>query len=163
MGLQIGHRYNNSPICVDDGTVPTPDDFSIYVPTSRPGSRAPHAWLADGRSILDLFGSGFVLLAFDDSVSTDPLVRAFAARQVPCHVERIRDEKIAALYEVALVLVRPDGHVAWRGDKVDNATQIVETVRGAVSKSILSGEPISTQDGQTDTPFAVRTSMASAT
>ena len=163
MGLQIGHRYDNSPICVDDGTVPTPDDFSIYVPTSRPGSRAPHAWLADGRSILDLFGSGFVLLAFDDSVSTDPLVRAFAARQVPCHVERIRDGKIAALYEVALVLVRPDGHVAWRGDKVDNATQIVETVRGAVSKSILSGELISTQDGQTDTPFAVRKSMASAT
>ena len=35
-----------------------------YVPTARPGSRAPHAWLPDGRSTLDLFGRGFVLLRF---------------------------------------------------------------------------------------------------
>ncbi|MFA5490497.1 MAG: FAD-dependent monooxygenase, partial [Candidimonas sp.] len=66
MGLQLGHRYENSPICVPDGTAPTPDDFRLYVPTARPGSRAPHAWLKDGRSTLDLFGECFVLLHFRD-------------------------------------------------------------------------------------------------
>ncbi len=32
---------------------------TTYVPTARPGHRAPHALLADGRSTLDLFGRGF--------------------------------------------------------------------------------------------------------
>ncbi len=131
LGLQIGYRYDNSPICVADGTEPMPDDFSIYVPTSRPGARAPHAWLRDGRSTLDLFGDGFVLMVFDDQLATRALVRAFAQRGVPCRVERSRDRSIAELYERPLVLVRPDGHVAWRGDKVGDAEQIVDMVRGA--------------------------------
>jgi 2-polyprenyl-6-methoxyphenol hydroxylase-like FAD-dependent oxidoreductase len=131
LGLQIGYRYESSPICVTDGSEPAPDDFSLYIPTSYPGARAPHAWLKDGRSTLDLFGSGFVLLVFDDHVATDPLIRAFADREVPCRVERIRDSKVADLYERPLVLVRPDGHVAWRGDRIDRPASIVETVRGA--------------------------------
>ena len=43
-----------------------------------------------------------------------------------------RDAKIAALYERKLVLVRPDGHVAWRGDDVPgNAAALIDQVRGA--------------------------------
>jgi hypothetical protein len=131
LGLQIGYRYDDSPICVDDGTDVPADDFSIYVPTSRPGARAPHAWLRDGRSTLDLFGNGFVLMVFNDAVPTESFIRAFAAHDVPCRVERIRERDIAELYEKPLVLVRPDGHVAWRGDRVINPEQIVNTVRGA--------------------------------
>jgi 2-polyprenyl-6-methoxyphenol hydroxylase-like FAD-dependent oxidoreductase len=134
LGLQIGHRYEASPICVPDGSPPTPDDYSVYVPTARPGSRAPHAWLQDGRSTLDLFGRGFVLLAFDGAATT-PLENAFAARNVPLKVERIDDPAITRLYERRLVLVRPDGHVAWRGDATDNPLHIVDVARGA------SGEP----------------------
>ncbi len=131
LGLQIGHRYEGSPICVPDGSPPTPDDYSIYVPTARPGSRAPHAWLADGRSTLDLFGHGFVLLSFSPSVSTQAMEQAFASRGVPLRVERIDDPAIAALYERRLVLVRPDGHVAWRADAVEAPGMVVDTVRGA--------------------------------
>lgn len=131
LGLQIGYRYDNSPICVADGSEPVPDDFSLYIPTSFPGARAPHAWLKDGRSTLDLFGIGFVLLVFDDQLPTDALIRAFAERDAPCRVERIRDQKIAALYERPLVLVRPDGHVAWRGNVIDRPRHIVDAVRGA--------------------------------
>ena len=71
-GLQLGYRYEASPICIDDGTAPSPDDPEKFVPSARPGSRAPHALLADGRSTLDLFGRGFVLLRFGDA-PTDAL------------------------------------------------------------------------------------------
>ena len=62
IGVQLGYRYDPSPICVPDGTPPPADEPETYVPTARPGSRAPHVWLDDGRSTLDLFGRGFVLL-----------------------------------------------------------------------------------------------------
>ncbi len=130
LGLQIGHRYDDSPICIPDGTPPTPDDYSDYVPTSRPGSRAPHAWLADGRSTLDLFGTGFTLLVFGQATDPRPLVKSLEARGIPLRVERIGSPEIAALYQRKLVLVRPDGHVAWRGDVVEDAEFIAATISG---------------------------------
>jgi 2-polyprenyl-6-methoxyphenol hydroxylase-like FAD-dependent oxidoreductase len=39
-GVSLGYRYEDSPICIADGTSPTPDDSIIYVPTARPGHRA---------------------------------------------------------------------------------------------------------------------------
>ncbi len=133
LGLQIGHRYENSPICIPDGTPPTPDDFRLYVPTARPGARAPHAWLADGHSTLDLFGRGFVLLCFTPLAADEAttLAQAFERTHVPIEVISIDDPAIAQLYARHLVLVRPDGHVAWRGDHAGNAVDIVEIVRGA--------------------------------
>lgn len=133
LGLQIGHRYDNSPICIDDGSDPVEDDFRIYIPTSRPGSRAPHAWLQDGRSTLDLFGKAFVLLTFDASINCSSFIAAFDEKGVPIKHEYISDSAIAKLYERKLVLVRPDGHVAWRGDSFSNSSEIVEIVRGAKS------------------------------
>ncbi|MBN9428617.1 MAG: FAD-dependent monooxygenase [Burkholderiales bacterium] len=137
MGLQIGHRYADSPICVPDGTPPPPDDFLEYVPSTWPGARAPHAWLADGRSTLDLFGRGFVLIRFDDGrpETVEALESAFAKRKVPLEVVSLRDAAIRRLYERPLVLVRPDGHVAWRGETVQDALAIVDVVRGAQGAS----------------------------
>lgn len=137
MGLQIGYRYENSPICVPDGTPPTPDDFKDYVPTSRPGSRAPHVWLQDGRSILDLFGRAFVLLSFTPpgDASAERLAEAFAHRRVPFEPHFLDEPEAVRLYERRYVLVRPDGHVAWRGDQIDDPASIVEVVRGARSFS----------------------------
>jgi 2-polyprenyl-6-methoxyphenol hydroxylase-like FAD-dependent oxidoreductase len=131
-GLQVGYRYEGSPIVIPDGTKPTPDDYGNYVPTSRPGSRAPHAWMADGRSTLDLFGKGFVLLCFEGAAARDvaALQDAAAARAVPLTIVPVADREIARLYERYLVLVRPDGHVAWRGDKVSSADLIIDTARG---------------------------------
>ncbi|MBI2768005.1 MAG: FAD-dependent monooxygenase [Burkholderiales bacterium] len=134
MGLQIGHRYEDSPVCVSDGSPPTPDDFRIYVPTTRPGSRAPHCWLEDGRSTLDLFGKGFTLLAFPRSQarSIESIRSEFARRKIPLEIVELQSDEAARLYERPLVLVRPDGHVAWRGDEVDDAARIADTVRGAL-------------------------------
>ncbi len=116
IGAQLGYRYEASPICVADGTPAPPDPMETYVPTARPGSRAPHAWLAEGRSTLDLFGRGLTLLRFAQSVDTSRLHEAAAKRGAPFSEVAIDDPAAASLYERALVLVRPDGHVAWRGD-----------------------------------------------
>jgi hypothetical protein len=89
--------------------------------------------MSDGRSTLDLFGRGFVLLRLGDSApDSTPLDAAFARRGVPFTVATIADAGICELYERRLVLVRPDGHVAWRGDIMpDDALAVVDCVRGA--------------------------------
>lgn len=136
-GLQVGYRYEGSPIVIADGTKPTPDDYGSYTPTSRPGSRAPHAWLSDGRSTLDLFGRGFVLLCFEGATARDvaALQDAATVRAVPLTIVPVADRKIAGLYERCLVLVRPDGHVAWRGDSVPAADTVIDIARGCNARA----------------------------
>ena len=132
LGIHLGYRYEGSPVLMPDGTPEPPDEVSTYVPTARPGHRAPHHWLAPGRSTLDLFGRGFVLLRFARDAATAGLERAAAARGLPLAVTDIADEACARLYERRLVLVRPDGHVAWRADaEPPDPERIIDTVRGA--------------------------------
>ncbi|KWI54703.1 hypothetical protein WT72_17885 [Burkholderia pseudomultivorans] len=131
IGVHLGYSYLPSPILVDDGVAAQPDDPAKYEPTSRPGSRAPHFWLQDGRSVLDLFGNGFVLLAFGE-FDPVPALRAAAKKHIPFSVHRIDDPRALLLYEHLLVFVRPDGHVAWRGDELPaDIDGLFDTVRGA--------------------------------
>jgi 2-polyprenyl-6-methoxyphenol hydroxylase-like FAD-dependent oxidoreductase len=141
LGIHLGYRYEGSPICWPDGTAAPPDDPKAYSPTPRPGHRAPHAWLADGRSTLDLYGSGFTLVAFGaDARQAAPLLQAARLRQVPIAFARIDDAQIAALYGRKFVLVRPDGHVAWRDDSMPaDALRVIDVVRGAASSA--AGKP----------------------
>ncbi len=129
----LGTRYDPSPIIWADGTPAPGESIGEYVPTSRPGSRAPHAWVSNGKSTIDLFGRDFVLLALAGSNSdASTIVAAAAARAMPLDVVEIDDPEIAALYEQPFVLVRPDGHVAWRGDPGDvDPREVIDTVRGA--------------------------------
>jgi len=133
LGAHLGYRYENSPICRPDGTAAPPDDPRVYVPTARPGHRAPHAFLANGRSTLDLFGRGFVLLGFGaGAAEAAPLLEAARKRNVLLTFTTIAEPHIAALYERKFVLVRPDGHVAWRGDRMpEDALCVIDVVRGA--------------------------------
>ena len=131
VGVHLGHVYNPSPIVVPEQGPKPVDDRVGYVPTTYPGARAPHIWLERGRSIIDLFGDGFCLLKFAD-VDTQPFEQAARSRKAPLSIHRIDSAEAAALYQKALVLVRPDGHVAWRGDHCPaNAEDIIDTVRGA--------------------------------
>jgi hypothetical protein len=134
-GIHLGYVYEGSPIVVPDGTPAPPDEAMTYTQTARPGSRAPHAWLGPDKSTLDLFGRGFVLLRFGPNApSGEPLVEAAARRGVPVSVVAIENPEARALYERRLVLVRPDGHVAWRADNQpssNEALRIVDVVRGA--------------------------------
>jgi 2-polyprenyl-6-methoxyphenol hydroxylase-like FAD-dependent oxidoreductase len=132
LGLQIGYRYDDSPICLPDGSPAPPDDPETYVPTARPGARAPHVFLADGRSTLDLFRRAFVLLRFGAAApDVTAFVEAARSRGLPLEVVTLHEPGAAALYERKLVLVRPDGHVAWRGNDVpSDPARIVDRVRG---------------------------------
>lgn len=131
-GTALGYRYDNSPIVLPDGSDALPDTIVEYRPNALPGARAPHAVLSDGRSVLDLFGAGFVLLSFGAPANECArLDAAFRTADVPFAVHEIDDPAIAALYERRLVLVRPDGHVAWRGDAAPaDAAALADTVRG---------------------------------
>jgi 2-polyprenyl-6-methoxyphenol hydroxylase-like FAD-dependent oxidoreductase len=134
-GIHLGYVYESSPIILPDGTPPPPDEVMTYTQTARPGSRAPHVWLAPDRSTLDLFGRGFVLLRFMPGAGRgDALVEAARLRSVPLSVVELDSADAFAAYERRLVLVRPDGHVAWRSDQAPStaeALQIIDVVRGA--------------------------------
>jgi hypothetical protein len=131
LGIALGYRYDDSPVCVPDGSPPPSDDGSVYEPTSRPGSRAPHVWLGEGCSTLDLLGDGFSLLSFSAD-EPSRLCDAARTRGVPLTAKRIDNPGVAALYEKKLVLVRPDGHVAWRGDTLPaDPVGLIDRVRGA--------------------------------
>jgi 2-polyprenyl-6-methoxyphenol hydroxylase-like FAD-dependent oxidoreductase len=134
IGVQLGYRYDPSPICVPDETPPPADEPETYVPTARPGSRAPHVWLDDGRSTLDLFGRAFVLLRLGPE-APDPslLVEAATERKLPLQVVSLYEPEVLQRYGRRFILVRPDGHVAWRGDKIPaDVEALVDRARGAV-------------------------------
>ncbi len=118
LGVVLGYRYDNSPVIVSDGTRAPPADFVNYVPSSRPGHLAPHAWLHDGSSLYDHFGAGFTLLASADAsgAELDRATQDAASAGMPLKLLCPREPGIAALYPTRFTLVRPDQHVAWRGD-----------------------------------------------
>ena len=131
LGVEIGYRYDESPIvCHEAGDAP-PWDMARYHPCTWPGVRIPSVFLADGSALYDRLGAGFTLLRFAD-VNVARLVEAAAGRGLPVTVLDVRDSAVARLYERALVLVRPDQHVAWRGmQEPDDAAAVVDRIRGA--------------------------------
>jgi hypothetical protein len=132
-GYHLGYRYDESPIVWPDGTPAPPLETKTYTQTARPGARAPHMWIAEGVSTLDLFGRGFVLLRLGpDAPRADRLVQAFAERGVPLKVEALPQPEVLRAYGRDLCLVRPDGHVAWRGNaEPADCRALVDCVRGA--------------------------------
>jgi len=130
-GVQIGYRYEGSPICIPDGTPEPADAVEVCIQNARPGARAPHVWLKDGRSTLDLYGKGFTLVRTGDA-DPEPIMAAAAAANVPLKLTALDEPDVVKLHERALVLVRPDGHVAWRGDTApEDSGAMIDVVRGA--------------------------------
>lgn len=116
-GLQLGLRYEGSPVVAREAGAPTADEPNQYIPSARPGARAPHVWL-DGRSIFDLFGRDYTLLCFTDDAQADVehWKQTAAAMGIPLDVVTCCSPQAHALYGAQAVLIRPDHHVAWRGE-----------------------------------------------
>ncbi|TQC48773.1 2-polyprenyl-6-methoxyphenol hydroxylase [Rhodococcus sp. WS4] len=133
LGLHLGYEYPNSPICLTEPNHEPVWEVTRYEPTAAPGARAPHVWLDEKTSTLDLFGRGFVLLRIGaDSPDAQAFVDAAAHQKVPLTVHALDHPDVSAAYQAALVLVRPDGFVAWRGDSVPHDPEaILAIVRGA--------------------------------
>ncbi len=104
-GIEFGYRY--------DGVEGDP---VVYRPTTAPGARLPSTFLRDGSALYDRLGPWFTLLRFGDA-DPSPLIDA---APVPLETVIVDDPSIAPIYEAKLVLVRPDTHVAWRGNDCSN-------------------------------------------
>ena len=132
LGAQFGYHYAGSPIIMNDGSPVPPMVYGEYEPSSIPGCRTPHVWLSDNDSLYDHLGSGFCLLALDDDINTEPFEAAATDVGMPLKVLRMNNPDVRAQYDRKLTLIRPDQHVAWRGDKLpEDCGYIVDVVRGA--------------------------------
>lgn len=131
LGVVLGYTYDDSPVIASDGSAVRSKDFINYVPSSRPGALAPHAWLHDGSSLYDHFGKGFTLLASTGAKACeiDAVMADATACGVPLKVVQPPEGGVANLYPTRLTLIRPDQHVAWRGDNWPGV-QVIRNVTG---------------------------------
>lgn len=127
-GIHFGFRYQ-SPAIAGDGQPPS-DIPQEWQQSSYPGCRAPHGWIESGKSTLDLFGHGLVLFNFKNQEVTN-LEKVCEEKNVPLRAYSITQDEIAKVYEKFYVLVRPDGHVAWRGDELPQEPEkVINLIRG---------------------------------
>ena len=131
LGVVLGSRYEDSPIVISDGSAPPEEHHARYQPSAHPGCLAPHAWLADGRTLYDRLSQGFTLLWLDNSGErlAGEISAAASTNGVPLVVLDLRSERLATLYEAPLALIRPDQYVAWRGSRADPVELILTVMR----------------------------------
>ncbi|MCA0246448.1 MAG: FAD-dependent monooxygenase [Proteobacteria bacterium] len=114
-GIEFGYRYDG----VDGDPV-------VYQPTTAPGARLPSTFLRDGSALYDHLGPWFTLLRFGDA-DPSPLIDS---APVPLETVIVDDAHLAPIYGANLVLVRPDTHVAWRGNACDDGDAVWRRVLG---------------------------------
>ena len=128
-GLIFGASYRSTAV-IPDGTPPieVDDPVTEYVPSARPGGRAPHVRLTRGDepiSTIDLFGPHFVLLAGRDGDAWRQAALGFSPSWPPLHAFTIGNDNglidadgnwhdVYGVDPDGAVLVRPDGYIAWR-------------------------------------------------
>jgi 2-polyprenyl-6-methoxyphenol hydroxylase-like FAD-dependent oxidoreductase len=133
-GLNYGYFYPDSPLIAYDGEAAPSYTMYDYTPSTVPGCRTPHFFLADGQSLYDVLGPEYTVIRFDPSADADPLMHEAAARGVPIQLLDIDPSQRPESYRHALLLSRPDRHVAWRGDRLpDDVAGLVERISGHLS------------------------------
>lgn len=116
-GLNFGYYYDQSPIIHYDSETAPSYDMNVFTSSTVPGCRAPHFWLKDGSSLYDHLGLDYTLINFDDSSECTALKEMAEKMRIPLTVLNLSEQMPKELgYKTKMVLVRPDQHVAWRGD-----------------------------------------------
>jgi 2-polyprenyl-6-methoxyphenol hydroxylase-like FAD-dependent oxidoreductase len=156
LGIELGYSYRHSPlVCDEPGDGPDTESFT-YRPTTWPGSRLPHLWLAGGDALQDRLGRCYTLLHTGDGATGGEaaeaaarLVGAFGERGIPFAACAVDSPAARDLFDGhPLVLVRPDLHVAWRGH--------VAPGDAAALADQVSGWRPGSATAQTPTPIAAR-------
>ena len=118
IGAELGYRYAGSPVICDEPGGPE-DDFRSYVPTTWPGARLPHVWLEGHVAMQDRIGDGYTLLRLGGSkAEVSNFEKGFASLGAPLRVIDVPDAAARDVYGFDLILVRPDLHVVWRGNRM---------------------------------------------
>jgi hypothetical protein len=137
-GLNFGYYYDGSSIVAYDGETAPPYSMGNFTPSTAPGARAPHLWLADGRSLWDALGPAYTLLRVDPTVEIDALLQAAACQRLPLAIVDVDTDEARRSYTEPLVLIRPDTHIAWRGYTCPaDADGLVMRLRGALGRAVL--------------------------
>ncbi|MFG1925153.1 FAD-dependent oxidoreductase [Cryptosporangium sp. NPDC048952] len=114
-GVTFDERYDHSPIVWTDGQPGAPWRPDVYEDDPRPGHRAPDGTVDPyGGTLYDRIGTNFALLVLSSDRTVEKAFTDAVDETLPftvIHLDGVRD-----LYGADNVLVRPDQHVAWRGD-----------------------------------------------
>jgi len=166
LGLVLGYAYADSPVVVPDG-LPVPEEDPIrYVPSAVPGALLPHAWLGGSDSLYSALGAGFTLLADAGTLAGVPADEAFApvlaaaGRQgIPVTIAAVgpSDDGVpfSRVWGANAVLVRPDQHVAWRGNAAEEAAAALSVAAGWRG-SPLRGTPSPKQAASPENARSIR-------
>jgi putative polyketide hydroxylase len=141
-GMIFGASYTSRAI-VPDGSAPleAANPITDYVPSARPGGRAPHAWIGHNGarlSTIDLMGKSFLLLAASKGRAWREAARAQHLDAVTIGDGELEDPdgnwaQAYGVDETGAVLVRPDGYVAWRNPTmVRNPAQALSEAMSAI-------------------------------
>lgn len=134
-GAELGYRYVDSPVICN---VPGGPEhlFRDYQPTTWPGARLPHVWLDDGTPIQDRIADGYTILKLGltkaDMAGLESALRVHGA---PVHVLEVPDRIARDVYGHDLILLRPDLHIVWRGQRPpDDAAEVAAMATGHVAE-----------------------------
>jgi hypothetical protein len=118
IGAELGYRYAGSPLIWPEPGEAPEHDFMTYVPSTWPGARLPHVWLADRTAVQDRIGYGdhYTLLRLRARADTAGLEAAMRATGAPFRVLDLDDAHAREIYGHDLMLLRPDMHIVWRGN-----------------------------------------------
>ena len=135
IGAELGYRYADSPVVCDIPGGPE-HSFRTYEPTTWPGARLPHVWLADGTPVQDRIPlEGYTLLRLGGArADGSGLERAMRATGAPFTALEIPDAQPREVYGFDLVLLRPDMHIVWRGNRAPaDAGEVAAVATGRAS------------------------------
>ncbi len=128
-GVELGYRYDESPIIFTEPNPPAVDPIE-YRASTLPGLRLPHLFLEDGSSVHEKLGVFYTLLAFTEFDSSN-VERSSAELGVPLKIVGLHQKDLRKIYERNFLLVRPDQHIAWRGDALPaDFAQVLKHVTG---------------------------------
>ena len=139
-GLNFGYFYDQSPIMLyDDETAP---DYSMgsFTPSTVPGCRAPHFWLAEGRSLYDELGKAYTLLCLKpvEPSALAWLTNAAAQARMPLKIMDLSGlDNVPPAYKHPYVMVRSDAHTVWRGHEITQtlADELVAVLSGHLKQA----------------------------